>query len=192
MSATQQAASVRTSLLLWCCRKGWIRTEASFTRWGERASSTLSQSARYLEQAWEGRSEGGRGYTVLDHSNTCMVFWYHLINSANVSTECSSCHQGKSEEAGREANPWPPMMCLLSSAWLSITHFCPDENWSFQSKRQQKFPHLFWHQRTFHLLQEPSEKPLSDLTNLLFSTPITVPGHSLDPRPFWPLEVCKI
>jgi len=52
MSATQQAARVRTSLLRWCCRKDWMRVEASFTRWGETASSTLSQSARYLEQAY--------------------------------------------------------------------------------------------------------------------------------------------
>ena len=71
---------------------------------------------------------------------------------------------GQKWGAGREANPWPPMMCLLSSAWLSITHFCPDENWSFQSKRQQKFPHLFWHQRTFHLLQEPRLFPRAFLT----------------------------
>ena len=37
-----------------------MRVEASFTRWGERASSTLSQSARYLEQAWERGRDGGR------------------------------------------------------------------------------------------------------------------------------------
>ena len=66
-----------------------MRVEASFTRWGERASSTLSQSARYFEQAWGRGREGGREGGRKGREQT----WKE---GALIPTEWSSvCYDGK-------------------------------------------------------------------------------------------------
>ena len=67
-----------------------MRVEASFTRWGERASSTLSQSARYFEQAWGRGREGGR---ERGREAGRKQTWKE---GALIPTECSSVrHDGK-------------------------------------------------------------------------------------------------
>jgi len=70
-----------------------MRVEASFTRWGETASSTLSQSARYIFEAglhyvqyayacvWKGahtcKKHGSMNDTALHHSNNILALCDH-------------------------------------------------------------------------------------------------------------------
>ena len=138
---------------------------------GEDCSSTLPPH-HYLIH-WEET-------TMLDHGRGQELWWrrpctsrWHPQRSASTEMEdWKSLVAGLLWYGGREGEAiltdlWPPMTCILSSAWLwnsnvysHFFHFRPDDDWTFGWNIGKLFPELKLVTGNFFNYAETNEEPL--------------------------------